>query len=61
MSAGERNGGSGHESDPVLDSSETQAQGLAPAKLQPGAPGGRWLNVVGPGLLRDIAASSSCR
>jgi TRAP-type C4-dicarboxylate transport system permease small subunit len=43
-------------SDPVLDSSEAQAQGLAPPKLEPRALGGRWLNVRLPGLLRDIAA-----
>ena len=43
-------------SDPVLDSSEAQAQGLAPAKLDAGALGGRWLNVRLPELLRDIAA-----
>jgi TRAP-type C4-dicarboxylate transport system permease small subunit len=43
-------------SDPVLDSSEAQAQGLAPPKLEPGALGGPWWNVRLPGLLRDIAA-----
>ena len=43
-------------SDPVLDSSEAQAQGLAPAKLEARALGGRWLNVRLPELLRDIAA-----
>jgi TRAP-type C4-dicarboxylate transport system permease small subunit len=43
-------------SDPVLDSSEAQAQGLAPPKLEPRALGGRWLNVRLPGVLRDIAA-----
>ena len=37
-------------SDPVLDSSEAQAQGLAPAKLDAGALGGRWLNVRLPEL-----------
>ena len=43
-------------SDPVLESSEAQAQGLAPEKLQASGLGGRWLNVRLPELLRDIAA-----
>ena len=43
-------------SDPVLDSAEAQAQGLAPAKLEARALGGGWLNVRLPELLRDIAA-----
>jgi TRAP-type C4-dicarboxylate transport system permease small subunit len=43
-------------SDPILDSSEAQAQGLAPAKLEARALGGPWLNVRLPELLRDIAA-----
>ena len=42
--------------DPVLESSEAQAQGLAPAKLEAHGLGGRWLNVRLPELLRDIAA-----
>lgn len=43
-------------SEPVLESSEAQAQGLAPAKLEPHGFGGRLVNVRLPNLLRDIAA-----
>lgn len=42
--------------DPVLQSQEAREQGLAPLALEPGALGGRWLNMRLPQLLRDIAA-----
>ena len=42
--------------DPVLESQEAREQGLAPLALDPGALGGRWLNMRLPQLLRDIAA-----
>ena len=42
--------------DPVLDTQEARDQGLAPAALDPGALGGRWLNVGLPKFLRDVAA-----
>ncbi len=42
--------------DPVLASQEARDQGLAPPALDPGALGGRWVNLGLPKLLRDIAA-----
>jgi TRAP-type C4-dicarboxylate transport system permease small subunit len=42
--------------DPVLDSQDPRAQGLAPPALDPDALGGLWLNVGLPKILRDTAA-----
>ncbi len=42
--------------DPTLDSQDARDQGLASAKLDPDALGGRWLNAALPRLFRDIAA-----
>jgi TRAP-type transport system small permease protein len=42
--------------DPVLDSQDARDQGLARPALDPDAPGGIWVNVGVPKILRDIAA-----
>ncbi|MEY2622662.1 MAG: hypothetical protein RIT26_2482 [Pseudomonadota bacterium] len=40
----------------LLDSPEAREEGLSAPRLNPGAWGGRWLNVRLPAFLRDVAA-----